>query len=1594
VLCLALTAVLLLLPSWAFAKGCIETLPGQSNLAPSALWGNALQPVGNILDATNYNGNQRADSRYPQVTSVDIENGYLFASYWAGIGIWDLHTDPETPTKLSLIDGWSGGVFPAWPTGASETDQYIYALDAPENDDSVVAVGGISPLGLSIFNTSNKSGQSGPFVAYEDATGKEIQQVHAATIGGRAYAFAAGSGSGEAGLFIYDMTAAKSFRGCVENVSGGQRNCPGVYVGKIPTSSVQVQYVHGMQLGSRYFIVMSAGLSSAGHFVKIYDVTNPAAPTQVVSAFVGSGLANFTAGVAMWAQNGSGYLAVRTASTLNVYDVTACLTNGCAALPNPLGTPTPVARVAESDNWKSVIFSRNGSKPMLFLGNHDLCHTGEGPDHTEYIFDMSNPASPQDISPATTMTFPTTGTGELVNYWSYYYSDDVKGFAFTAPRGGKFYLAPNGNSYLYRADLTLFDIHKWLGGGNVAPSANFTWSPSPAFAGDTVTFTDTSLGTVLNRSWTFPGGSPSGGSTSPLGVTFATADPNKVVSLTVSNSVGSSTANLNVPVLNPAPAVGSVTFTPASPLVCQPVTFTANGVTGKPTLTYAWGVTDANQGAAGNTGTANPFTWTTIGLAPGTYHATVTVHNGFGPDATAGTDVTLQPLGTMAFTGAPTSDPFTAGTVTFHAHATAATEWNWDFGDGQGYRGWTGPYAVPDPVFTYSTIGAKVVKVKIRNCVTAEIESATLSITIAQISPLIASFQAQCSFGLCGFATNETITFDDHSSGSPDGYFYDWNHNSLNPGTCSPTGNGTVQTTHAYATAGTYFPCLRVTRGTESQVYVHPQITVSSGGGGGGGGGNPPTIAIGGASTGSINSALSFTATAANCTPAATWTWSAGGGTISGSSTGSQVTISWPSIGTKTVTVTNLGCTGATGIKSVSITDGSGGGGGGGGGGAGGLTANFTVNPAAPNAGQAVTFDASSSVGSPTSYSWDFGDGQTANGATATASHTYATGGSYTVKLDIGKPGASCSFGVCSAGTSKSITVAGGPPPLVATFDTSAPCTSDFAGYRCDADVGAPVTFTATTANATSYSWSFGDGGTASGITATHTWTQPHTYTVQLTVSDGRSTASTSRNFILAGDPIVPKKAVILPWVAQTRGALVQTSDLYLLNPTTAAMDVTLAFIRRGNTPETNPPKATRTIQPGATLYAADVLRQLFSREDVAGFVTVTVDKGSVEPVLTAFNTTVQSGKTFGQTLSGQSWTATPSPTSAAAGSVQVQNLVGLADNTNLLASVGVSNPSQANATYTMRLFDKLGNQIGTPHDFVVAQLGQRQYQPKDLQTLFGVTNQDDYRVEVRSTSTEIFPYSANLRGGTNDPSFVGAKSGAPQKVYLIGALSSPDALRHLWKSDVVLSNTASEVVLADVSFIGTGVTAKPTAAVHVSLQAGETERMADVIGSQWSLRNTVGVITVDSDAPGGVFPLVQGESYDSATPTKRFGQFMPAMTEAQAAGTNASQYLVGLRQNAQNRTVYWVFNPGTVPCVYDLVYRALDGHELGRIPGLAMNPGIVRQFGPAQHKLPAGGVTDGFTVQVQVKSGKVLAAAQVVNAASNDPAYIVGVTR
>lgn len=134
--------------------------------------------------------------------------------------------------------------------------------------------------------------------------------------------------------------------------------------------------------------------------------------------------------------------------------------------------------------------------------------------------------------------------------------------------------------------------------------------------------------------------------------------------------------------------------------------------------------------------------------------------------------------------------------------------------------------------------------------------------------------------------------------------------------------------------------------------------------------------------------------------------------------------------------------------------------------------------------------------GSISSYTWAFGDGGTATGATA--SHTYAASGTFTISLTVrDNSGATSS-------TSHTVTVSsGGNQPPSASFTTSVSGLTVAVNGSASADPDGTIS---------SYSWDFGDGGTATGATAQRTYGAAGTYTITLTVTDNDgATASTTR---------------------------------------------------------------------------------------------------------------------------------------------------------------------------------------------------------------------------------------------------------------------------------------------------------------------------------------------------------------------------------------------------------------------------------------------------------------------------------------------------
>lgn len=316
------------------------------------------------------------------------------------------------------------------------------------------------------------------------------------------------------------------------------------------------------------------------------------------------------------------------------------------------------------------------------------------------------------------------------------------------------------------------------------------------------------------------------------------------------------------------------------------------------------------------------------------------------------------------------------------------------------------------------------------------------------------------------------VNFQDLSTGTPTSW--NWNF-----------GNGNTSTLQnpvaSYFTPGTYTITLTVTNAGGSNTLIRTNyITVYE----------PPTVNFSASITAGcfpLRVQLTDLSAAGAGNNNISWDWDFGNGQTSNLQN-PVVTYTTAGIYNVTLRVTNdKGCVRTLSRPAfINVTPG--------------VRALFThTNPVVCSAPATIDFT-NSSTGPPVlSYLWDFGDGNTS--VAANPSHTYLTNGSYTVTL----------VTISSAGCQD--TIRSNPIQIGGiSTDFTAPVTA------CINEV---VTFTDNSTPVPGASnWSFGDGGTGTGLVTTHSYTAPGVYTVKLINTYANCTDSVSKDITIHPLPV------------------------------------------------------------------------------------------------------------------------------------------------------------------------------------------------------------------------------------------------------------------------------------------------------------------------------------------------------------------------------------------------------------------------------------------------------------------------------------------
>lgn len=638
------------------------------------------------------------------------------------------------------------------------------------------------------------------------------------------------------------------------------------------------------------------------------------------------------------------------------------------------------------------------------------------------------------------------------------------------------------------------------------PVANFVANPTVGCAPLTVSYTDQSTNAPTAWSWNLPGGSPSASSSQNPIATYNNPGSYNAT-LTVTNAAGNNTLNQSdfITVLTTPTPVFSHTTVGLTAL------FTNASVGAN---FYLW-----NFGDGLSSTEANPIhTYAMDGF----YTVTLTAINDCGSVQTTATVAAFTPP-TAAFAAAPTTGCAGMTVVFTSLSSPNTTGWLWSFPGGT-----PSSSAQQNPIVTYGAPGTYSVTLVATNPAGSNTATQTNFITVGTIP----------SPGFTYSVSGNTVTFTNTSTNATG---YSW---SFGDGNSSSNANPV----HTYSTNGNFTATLIASNDCGTSV-VSQSISILL----------PPTAGFSASTTsGCMPLLVSFNS--GNSANAATYSWSFPGGSPS-SSTAQNPTVTYSNPGTYSVTLIVFNSAGSDTLQ---------------------LANHIAVAPLpspsfTSTANGLTTFFVNSSANA-NSYSWQFGDGATSS--EVNPSHTYAEDGTYTVSLsatnDCGTVTTTQTVSVVTPPTAGfSAANASGCAPLTVQFSNESsenassflwefpggsPATSTeenpvvtyastgiysatltvtnsagsntfsqtslvtvtttpVAGFTFATSNNA-VNFTNISSNASSYSWSFGDGNTSAAENPVHSYAQDGTYTVTLSATNNCGTVLATQTVEIVTPPI------------------------------------------------------------------------------------------------------------------------------------------------------------------------------------------------------------------------------------------------------------------------------------------------------------------------------------------------------------------------------------------------------------------------------------------------------------------------------------------
>lgn len=521
--------------------------------------------------------------------------------------------------------------------------------------------------------------------------------------------------------------------------------------------------------------------------------------------------------------------------------------------------------------------------------------------------------------------------------------------------------------------------------------------------------------------------------------------------------------------------------------------------------------------------------------------------------------------------------------------------------------------------------------------------------------------------------------------------------------------------------------------------------------------------------------------------------------------------------------------------------------------------------------------------------------------------------------------------------------------------------------------------------------------------------TGTNTGTVSITTGGTTTNVPVSVSVVTPITPL-PKsggadKALIIPVVGHLDGANGSKflSDVRITNNGSAKITYELSYTPTGVNGSVSGKKTLMSIDSGDTKALNDVVKNWFglgaTGESAVGVMEIrplsTADGSAIQE-----KTTVASSRTYNVTSAGTFGQFIPAislsqfikkGSSSASPRISLQQISDTLTPTGYRTNFGIVEGAGEGATVVISIFDATGSKLREVN-LTLAPFEHRQW--RILQTEGLPLADGRIEVQVTSPTGKVTAYASVVDGRTNDPLLVSpviVDSSVTNK-YVVPGVANTDSATNNWRSDVRLFNSSNASVTATLIFVpqqGSPASCSQETTT-VSVPPNGVVALNNVLASRFTrAANCGGALQVIT--PSNAPLIVSARTYDDQRDKGTYGQFIPAVTPADAIGLGDRPLTVlQLEESDRFRS-----NLGLVEVTgKDVIVRVTAYDAQSKVS-------VFKTYGiPANSFVQVGRILDNdfrlkptynavVSVEVVGGEGRVSSYASIIDNATQDPTYV-----